>query len=71
MSDSTAYASQNLFDEWWWYDSNGEPLRALTMKEWEVVQQTGYNTWTVEMVMGYEKKSPQPTTNHNSNITAS
>jgi hypothetical protein len=45
-----AYASRDLFGDWWWFDSGGNPIRRLTHEEWKTVNNTDCRWWTVEMV---------------------
>ena len=52
-----AFATQDLFGDWWWMDSNGYPIRMLTRKEWETVNNTQVTAWTVEMVKATAQKT--------------
>lgn len=55
--DSEAFATRDLFGDWWWMDANGFPIRGLTRKEWETVQNTQVTTWTLGMVKKTAPKS--------------
>ena len=50
IPDEPAYASRDLFGDWWWFNSSGEPIRRLSLEEWKTVNNTQVRWWTVEMV---------------------
>jgi len=54
--DEIAYASRDLFGDWWWFDSSGNPIRRLSLEEWKTVNNTENRWWTVEMVKKVAQK---------------